>query len=277
MQTPSLESLVKQAQDGNKDALQQVLENIKTDVYSLAVKFLWDLHDAEDASQDILLSIVMNLGSFRGDSLFKTWVYRVACNRLIALKKQRMEKQNLSFDLMAEDLNHGLETPERSEETAPEYHRILDEIRIGCTLAMLQCLDRKSRLCYILGEIMELDQKDASAILELSQPAYRKRLSRARSAITEFMTEYCGLFNPNNGCRCSKRVKRAIALQRVNPENLIFTEAGHPSSNYATTLKTIRELTQARRAAALYRSQPTVRSNDNFANWFKAALDNFSF
>ncbi len=273
----SLESLVQQAQNGNKDALEEIMGTIKKDVYSLAIRFLWDTHDAEDACQDILLNIVIHLGSFRGDSLFKTWVYRVACNHLIALKKQRIEKRNLSFDLMAEDLRHGLEMPERSEETTPEYHRILDEIRIGCTLAMLQCLDRKSRLCYILGEIMELDQKEASAILDISQPAYRKRLSRARGDITQFMMDYCGLFNPNNKCRCSKRVKKAISLQRVNPGKLVFTEAGYPSSDYATTLRTIRELTQARRAAALYRSQPTIDLNDGFSNWLKATLDNFSF
>jgi RNA polymerase sigma factor (sigma-70 family) len=269
----SLEAFVKQAQEGSRDALQQVLSHIKADVYSLAIKFLWDPHDAEDASQEILLKVLMHIGSFRGESKFTTWVYRVACNQLLALKKQRVEKQNINFEFMAEDLVAGLEETEYSVSSSPEYHKILDEIRIGCTLAMLQCLDRKSRLSYILGEIMAFEHTEASELLGISADVYRKRLSRSRDAITQFMLNYCGLIKAENNCRCHKRVTTAIKLNRVDPENLVFTDVTLPSSQLSQTIKKIRELKDVRRAVALYKTQPALKLDDRFSIWLKDILD----
>lgn len=269
----SLETLVKQAQEGSRDALQQVLSHIKTDVYSLAIKFLWDPHDAEDASQEILLNVLMHIGSFRGESKFTTWVYRVACNKLLALKKQRVEKQNINFEFMSEDLAVGLEETESSISSSPEYHRVLDEIRIGCTLAMLQCLDRKSRLSYILGEIMEFEHCEASELLNISPGVYRKRLSRARNKITKFMLNHCGLVNIDNNCRCRKRVATAIKLKRVDPKNLMFTDMTQVPGQFSQAIKKIRELKDVRRTVALYKTQSTVKFDDGFSNWLKGMLD----
>ncbi len=274
MSNIALEELVKQAQEGNQDALQQVLSHIKTDVYSLAIKFLWDPHDAEDASQEIMLKIFIHIGSFRGESKFTTWVYRVACNQLLALKKQRVEKQNLNFEFMSEDLATGLEETESSCSSSPEYHQILDEIRIGCTLAMLQCLDRKSRLSYILGEIMEFEHNEASELLDISANTYRKRLSRARNTITQFMLNHCGLVNEENNCRCRKRVSTAIKFKRIDPENLVFAEETPTApEQFSKTIKKIRELKDVRRAVAIYKTLPVLKFDDDFSGWLIGTLD----
>lgn len=272
----TLEDLVKQAQNGCKDSLQQVMSQIKTDVNSLAVKFLWDPHDAEDATQEILLKVLMHIGSFRGESKFTTWVYRVACNQLLAMKKQKMEKQNLTFEFMSEDLSSGLEETESSYSATPEYHKILDEIRIGCTLAMLQCLDRTSRLSYILGEIMEFEYFEASKLLDISASAYRQRLSRARKSINQFMLNHCGLVNTDTNCRCSKRVSTAIELKRIDPENLMFTKNTTDNQQFSIAVNKIRELKDVRRTVALYKMQPTIKPDGRFSIWLKDTLEEIS-
>ncbi len=274
MNTISLEMLVEQAQGGCESAVQQVLTRVKPDIYSLSVRYLWHPHDAEEATQEILLKVLIHLKSFRGESLFRTWVYRIACNQLLALKKQRMERQNLNFDAMAEDLSKGLDEVGAQQYTSPEYQQLLEEIRVGCTLAMLQCLDRDARLSYIVGEIMELDHKEASEILGISTSAYRKRLSRARNAVTRFMLNHCGLVNAANRCSCSKRVTTAIALQRVDPDKLLFANAVESSFEFSQALDKIRELKEIRRAAALYRTQPLNPPEDGaFSRWLRSALD----
>ncbi|MBB1438984.1 RNA polymerase sigma factor [Shewanella sp. SG41-4] len=268
-----VESLVKQAQEGDKHALYRVLEQVKSDVYALCVKFLWNPHDAEDASQDILLKVVTHLHSFRGEAKFTTWVYRVASNHLIGLKKQRMKEQHISFDMMSEDLSNTPEDAHQDENSTPEYQRILDELRVGCTLAMLQCLDRVSRLSYILGEILELDHAEASALLDMPAAAYRKRLSRARNTISEFMQNHCGWANEENNCRCSKRVTTAVKLKRIDPENLIFSDKYQQDPQRGKALEKVAELQQARRAAAIYRAQPVVPINDSFSQWLKTTVN----
>src|SRR5438309_10749662 len=105
---PDLEIEVRLAQEGDRRALASVIRAIQKDVYNLALRFLWHPQDAEDASQEVLIRIVTGLSCFRGEIRFRTWVYRVACNKLLTLRKQRMEEQAVSFEEFGEDLARGL-------------------------------------------------------------------------------------------------------------------------------------------------------------------------
>ncbi len=251
----SLEDLVERAQSGDSAALERVVASIQGQVHSLALRFLWNPADAEDATQEILVRVVTRLSSFEGRSAFRTWVYRVATNTLLNLKATPFERKRVNFEEFGEDLARGL-----SETTRPasdgETATLAEEVKIGCTLAMLQCLERPQRAAFIVGEILEMDQREAADVLEISPAAYRKRLSRARERITTFMAGNCGLFNPGNACRCGKRIGAAINLDRVDPGRLLFaTNAAH-AKRFPRVLATIRGLEVTQRAAALYRSHP---------------------
>lgn len=104
----SIEKAVEQAQSGNQDALEHVLRTIEKQVYSLSVRMLWHPEDAKDAAQEILLRIVTHLSTFRGDSKFSTWVYRIACNHLLNFRKSRLETAEMTFESFGEDLAEGL-------------------------------------------------------------------------------------------------------------------------------------------------------------------------
>jgi len=269
----TLEREVVRAKSGDRAALESVVRAVHKDIYNLALRFLWHPQDAEDATQEILIRILTGLSGFRGESGFRTWVYRVACNALLTLRKQRMERQPLSFEQFGEDLAQGLsEAPLRVEDDI-DQKLLLEEVKIGCTLAMLQCLDRDHRLAYILGEIMELDHIQAAGALETTPAAFRKRLSRARSRIIAFMMAHCGLANPANACRCRRRVSTAIALGRVNSSHLLFATSQQQARRFPQVLAEIRQLEETRRAAALYQSHPEARMSGAFVAWLKKLLD----
>src|SRR5215470_9584591 len=103
-----LDALAQQARGGDRAALESLVRAVQSDVYALALRFLWHPQDAEDATQEILVRVITGLGGFRGDSSLRTWLYRVACNTLLSLKAQRMERRAMSFDEFGEDLAHGL-------------------------------------------------------------------------------------------------------------------------------------------------------------------------
>ncbi len=268
-----LEHEVARARSGDRAALESVVRAVQKDVYNLAIRFLWHPQDAEDATQEILIRVLTGLGGFRGESGFRTWVYRVACNALLTLRKQRMEQQSLSFEQFGEDLAHGLSDASLRIEDDVIETLLLEEVKVGCTLAMLQCLDRDHRLAYILGEIMELDHMQAAEVLETKPAAFRKRLSRARASILSFMTGHCGLINPANACRCQRRVSTAIALKRVDPSHLLFATSQQQARRFPQVLAEIRQLEESRRAAALYQSHPEVRTSETFVAWLKKLLD----
>src|SRR5262245_3135783 len=136
----TLELQVALAQAGDRVALESVVDSIQHDMYTLALRFLWHPQDAEDATQEILVRIITNLGGFRGESSFHTWVYRVACNTLLSLRKKRMEHQTLSFEEFGEDLSRGLSDAPLMVQPDIDEALLLEEVKIGCTLAMLLCL-----------------------------------------------------------------------------------------------------------------------------------------
>lgn len=246
--------LIEAARQGNPTALTDLLRAIQEDIYGIALRMLWHPEDARDATQEILLKLVTHLATFRGDSRFSTWVFRIAVNHLQDFRKGRLETTTLDFDAFAADLADGLEATDADWERNPEHQVLLEEIKVGCTLGMLACLDRGHRLAYILGEILELNEREAAEALSLPPATFRKRLSRARRTINEFMFANCGIVNPGNPCRCSRRASRAVALGRVNPMRPLFSRASGDSAAYSTAVAEVRSLEATRRAAALMRS-----------------------
>src|SRR5438045_9780204 len=105
---PTLNEEVAKAQNGDQDALEHVIQSIESKVYSLALRMLWHPEDAKDATQDILLRVVTHLSTFRADSAFFTWVYRIAANHLVDCRRSRLETQMISFDEFGKDLEEGL-------------------------------------------------------------------------------------------------------------------------------------------------------------------------
>lgn len=271
-----LKQQVALAQAGDRDALESVVLAVKQDIHNLALRFLWHPEDAEDATQDILIRLITGLSRFRGDSQFRTWVYRIACNTLLNLKKQKMESTPLTFEAFGEDLATGLaESVPNTQDTALDA-LLLEEVKIGCTHAMLQCLDRDHRLAYIVGEIMELNHQQASLTLEISPSTFRKRLSRSRAKLLAFTRQHCGLLNPLNACRCSKRVETAITLRRVDPKQLQFAHSREDARAFKEVLRNIRELDEARRLTALYQSHPAAPPTEDFIPWLRQLLRNTS-
>ena len=156
-----------------------------------------------------------------------------------------------------EDLAAGLSDERPSPLDEVEEALLLEEVKIGCTHAMLLCLARGQRLAYILGEILELDHNESAEILNITPSAFRKRLSRARAQLTAFMQGNCGLVNGANACRCRRRVTTAIRLGRVEPDRLLFAKDPERARSFPDVLGEIRKLERARRSAALYRSHRT--------------------
>ncbi len=242
------------ARQGSSPALAALLRTIQPPIYGLALRMLWHPEDARDATQEVLLKVLTHLGTFREESRFSTWVFRVAVNHLRDFRKGRLETVPLDFESLAHDLRGGLADQDHGRETDPEHQAVLEEIKVGCTHAMLACLDRAQRLVYILGEIFEIGDEAAAQALELTPTAFRKRLSRARRMISAFMQAHCGIVNPQCRCRCARRIDTAVALGRVDPARLLFVDRATADASYAAAVTEVRSLDATRRAAALMRS-----------------------
>lgn len=235
----SLNTLVRDAQEGSSSALEGVVKGVQDLVHHLAMRILVNHADAQDATQEILILVITQLSKFRGESAFTTWVYRVATNYLLTSKK--VVDRKLSFEVFGADLEVGL-VPDASTDASDVV--MLNELRIFCTMAMLLCLDRNHRAAYVLGDILELEHDEAAIVLGITSANFRKRLSRARADVVAFTTKACGLANTNAKCACSRRLPAATAHGCVIPGTVCYSTPDAPTYDdvLAATKATVGEL-----------------------------------
>jgi RNA polymerase sigma factor (sigma-70 family) len=267
MRSMMLEATARRAIDGDRNALDSLVRDLQGDIYGLALRMLWNREDAEDATQEILVRAVTRLSQFDFRSKLKTWVYRIAVNYILDVKKSPVERLHLTFARFAEDLADGLSSDGPG---GAERSLLTEEVKIGCTLGMLQCLDRPHRLAYVLGEILDLPGPEAANALEITPELFRKRLQHARHAIESFTRVYCGLASDTAACACHRRVPAAQRVGRVSANALDF--ATHASS-YQETREMVRQLERARWALQVHRTSHPRGSSVDFARQVVHALD----
>jgi RNA polymerase sigma factor (sigma-70 family) len=240
--------LVARAVGGDEAALTEVLRRVQDPVYRLALRMTGRPADAEDATQEILIRVLTRLASFRAEASLVTWAYRIAVNHLINLRRRSVhEQREISVDTYRADLLAGLATPDYA---GPDAELLAEEVRLQCTQALLQCLDRAARATYVLGEILGLPGKDAAWILDLSPAAFRKRLERARQQVRDALRGRCGLLDPAAPCHCARRITYAIGKGRVDPTRPAL--ATHPT----TTARAAANLHELRDVGELLRTHP---------------------
>jgi RNA polymerase sigma factor (sigma-70 family) len=218
-------TLVDQARRGNREALERLIVRHQSWIFNIVLRMLYVRQDAEDTTQEILIKLITKLSTFEGRSSFRTWLYRLAVNHVLNVKRRRWEEDGLDFQKYGDSVNAVLdETPDPSS-TPADFRLLEDEARIGCTSGMLLCLDREQRLVYVLGAIFGVTDGVGAELLETTRANFRQKLSRARRDLRAFMQNQCGLVNTANPCRCAKKMRGFAKAGYLDPANLVFARA----------------------------------------------------
>ena len=239
---------IARAAAGDDLARREVVEALQQPIYRLAVRMVLSRHDAEDAAQEALIRILEGLPTFRSESKLTTWAYRVAAHAILDFKRGQYRRPLLAFDAFRADLEQGLDI---GAEEQPEDRVFLGQVLLGCTRALLQCLDGDHRLAYVVGEIMQFSGPDGAGICDVTEVVFRKRLSRARNLIRTALADQCGVINPDASCQCHRRLSRARQLGRVGSH---VPDPGLDVADLRRTLHQISDL--AERAATLHAAEP---------------------
>jgi RNA polymerase sigma factor (sigma-70 family) len=213
--------LIVKAKNGSKSALEMLVKKHQHYIYNVALKMTLSPFDAEDVTQEVLIKVITHLSSFKGESSFRTWLYRITFNHFLKMKKNSLENFITTFDNYGHELAQMADN-DLSQIEQNELKEFIEDAKIGCMSGMLLCLDREQRLVYVLGEIFEIDHVLGSEILEISKDNFRQRLSRARRDLYNFMNSKCGLINTANPCRCVRKTKAFIQAGWVDKEQLKF-------------------------------------------------------
>ena len=240
--TPPLEQLARDAADGDREALDALVKAVQDDVYGLALRMLGVPPDAQDATQEILVKVITHVGSYRGESAFRTWVWKIATRHILKMRRGRYES-TVDFASIEALLDQGTGLPASTTDDA-EVQRLADEVRLGCTQAMLVALDRDHRIVYVLGDVLGFSSDEASHVLDLDAATFRKRLQRARMRLGAFMRRKCGLVDPVAACRCVRQIPVLEGRGLLDPKRLTYSEHPVRSGSGATIALAWSELTE---------------------------------
>lgn len=224
-ETPD-EVLLSSAQCGDREALERLFARHQPWIFNIALRMLARRPDAEDATQDILIKALKALSTFRGDSKFRTWLYRIAVNHISNLKKGKWAASDAvcSFADAARGLQQTPDFDPPDPLTVPVPVEILvEETKISCMMGTLLCLDGRQRLVFILGEAFGVSDQVGAEIADVTPVNFRQILSRARRDLYEYLRGNCSLVDPENPCKCMKKTRAFIQGGFVDPQKLQFT------------------------------------------------------
>jgi len=263
------EQLIKDTLAGNKASLEKLIYRHQAWIYNIALRMTFYPQEAEDITQEVLIKIITKLSSFRVESSFRTWAYRICVNQVLNMKKTIGEQKHAdNFDSYWKNIEN---TPDHElpvqESYDVEMKVLVNEVKVSCMSGMLLCLDREQRLVFILGVIFQVSDKVGSEILDISRDNFRQKLSRARKQIINFMENKCGLMNRANPCSCERKTKALIDSGYVNPKKLLF------NINYVHTVESTAEERSERfdellddRSQKLFRDTPFQEPPDFVAS-----------
>ncbi|MBV8205957.1 MAG: sigma-70 family RNA polymerase sigma factor [Acidobacteria bacterium] len=182
-------SLVRAAKAGNIEAFEQLIRRYDRNVFRIAQHITQNREDAEDVVQDAFLKAFQNLAGFQEQSKFYTWLVRIAVNEaLMKLRRRRTGKLvSLDEDVQTEDDSVPREVADWSPNPEQLYNRaelkeILDKT--------IQGLPPGFRSVFVLRDVEGLSTEETAEALDLSIPAVKSRLLRARLQLRNRLTKF---------------------------------------------------------------------------------------
>lgn len=181
--------MVQRAQDGEVGAYDELVRRYQERVYATIYHMTANREDAGDLTQEAFIKGFQALKTFKGDSSFYTWVYRIAVNKTINFLKSRKNKPHLSLndlDLNAE--NHPDLVDLVSHKT-PRRDAGLNELQGKLSEAMLK-LSPAHRMVVTLHDVQGLGHEEIASIMDCNAGTVRSRLYYARQQLQAYLSDY---------------------------------------------------------------------------------------
>ncbi len=180
-------ALIERVLGGETDAFEPLVTENQSRVYHLALKMLSDPEDAYDVSQEAFLKAFTSLKSFKGESSFSSWLYRIAANLCLDQLRSRKKQKTASLVYLDdEETEQELQLPDLRYEPASELER--RELRRAIDAA-LDKLPAQSRSILLLREASGLSYSEIGRTLGLEEGTVKSRLFRARAKLAKILRD----------------------------------------------------------------------------------------
>jgi len=182
------EVLVRKAQEGDTRAFDELVVRYRDKVYRLAFKILRHEEDAAEALQDAFLSAFRGLKNFKAESTFSTWLYRIATNASL-MKYRRRRDGHVSLE-QSQSVDGDSEPMQIPDWTAQPMKDLLNTETREVMQEGIEKLPEDLRTVFVLRDVEGLSNAEVADVLDLTVPAVKSRLHRARIALRNRLNRY---------------------------------------------------------------------------------------
>ncbi|HEY3489220.1 MAG TPA: sigma-70 family RNA polymerase sigma factor [Candidatus Deferrimicrobiaceae bacterium] len=183
--------LLEELRAGSQDAVEALFDRFHGKIYSLALSILKNESDAQEAAQDVFITVIRKVGMFKGDSALYSWIYRICVNTCLMRLRGKRRNETVSIEefmpVFTEEGMHANPIDDWSKEVERNFlNKELGEVIQKYT----DSLSEKYRVVFVLSDVEGLANEETAEILGLSVPAVKSRLHRARLYLRERLTRY---------------------------------------------------------------------------------------
>jgi RNA polymerase sigma factor (sigma-70 family) len=181
--------LVRHAQEGDLSSYDKLIRRYHERVYATVYHMTSNHEDANDLTQEAFIKGYKALPTFKGDSSFFTWIYRIAVNKTINFLKQRKNRIHLSLNDLDFNAENDPELVAFVSDKTPRRDLNLSELQEKLNEAMQQ-LSHTHRLVVTLHDIQGLSHEEISKIMDCNTGTVRSRLFYARQQLQAYLSDY---------------------------------------------------------------------------------------
>ncbi len=188
------QALIDRIKAGDYSAFEELVGRFERKVYALALKLTGNPDDAEEITQDVFLTIFQKLEGFRGESQLSSWIYRVTANAAFMKLRDRRKRGKVSYDESveaADDALPSVATTWPQSDWSGTADVVMERGELGEKLKdAIAALPAKFKLIFLLKDVQGLSNEEIGDVVNMSVPAVKSRLHRARLFLREKLQEY---------------------------------------------------------------------------------------
>jgi RNA polymerase sigma-70 factor, ECF subfamily len=182
-------ALVQAAKRGDDSAFEELVRRYDRNVFRIAQHITQNREDAEDVVQEAFLKAYGNLAQFQEQSKFYTWLVRIAVNEALMKLRRRRPERTVSLDEEIKTEDDSL--PREIADWSPNPEQLYNQSELGEILSKtIQGLPPGFRTVFVLRDVEGLSTEETAAALDLSVPAVKSRLLRARLQLRERLGKF---------------------------------------------------------------------------------------
>lgn len=185
------EALLEDLRKGAPGAVAELFRLYQGKIFNLAMSILKNESDAEEATQDVFMTVIRKVGTFQGNSAFYSWIYRICVNTCLMRLRGKRRNETVSIEeFMPVFTEKGMHSSPMDDWSKEVERDALNEELGRMIRKFTEELSEKYRVVFVLSDVEGLSNEETAKVLGLTIPAIKSRLHRARLYLREQLSRY---------------------------------------------------------------------------------------